>query len=461
MALGPVLLSIIICLWGISAQAQGRGILFGTAQSGLGTRIDQEEECISIKDCPFLLESLEQGGFNAIREFDMCGFDEDQNPLYKCPIPEEKPNNDEDEPICKGLPCLPVTMCPPLGDLLNRRKFSELRKHQDCGFLNNLPKYCCNIQPKEPKKVLSSTVPPFVISVSPRIRIDEGDLIERTTTTTEAGTTTLSQRQSYSDYLESYCGIATVQFIFNGEVTTPHEYPWAAALVYETANRDSQMILCGGAIVSETVIVTAAHCMASFRGHSLTKVRIGHANTSSPWVVDMEVESFVTYPGFGKNLTLFNDLALIKLVKPIEFDVGARPVCLPKPDMIDEELVNGMIKVAGWGANENSSHSELLLQLDVNYVKPEVCEAEFQAHVPAFMLLDTQMCAKGRLGSDSCRGDSGGPLMLLDEFTGHIRIVGVTSFGTSNCDSSVPGVYTRLTKYLDWITDFMYENRPV
>ena len=63
---------------------------------------------------------------------------------------------------------------------------------------------------------------------------------------------------------------------------------------------------------------------------------------------------------------------------------------------------------------------------------------------------DTQVCA-GQEGKDACRGDSGGPMMLQDQ-TGRMSIFGVTSFGPTPCgNSKLPGVFTRVDKYLSWI----------
>ncbi len=63
----------------------------------------------------------------------------------------------------------------------------------------------------------------------------------------------------------------------------------------------------------------------------------------------------------------------------------------------------------------------------------------------------TQLCAASSVvGKDSCNGDSGGPLMRDDGV--RLVVVGVTSFGTARCDSSVPGVYTNVANYVDWIS---------
>ena len=66
-----------------------------------------------------------------------------------------------------------------------------------------------------------------------------------------------------------------------------------------------------------------------------------------------------------------------------------------------------------------------------------------------FAMQHTQLCASAVSGSDSCRGDSGGP--LLDLTGNQATVIGIVSFGTNKCDSSIPGVYSRVSAYLDWI----------
>ena len=65
-----------------------------------------------------------------------------------------------------------------------------------------------------------------------------------------------------------------------------------------------------------------------------------------------------------------------------------------------------------------------------------------------------QVCAKGDRGTDSCSGDSGGPLMVQTAGDqSRWFLTGVVSFGTNECDSSLPGVYTDIAAFYDWIQD--------
>ena len=83
-----------------------------------------------------------------------------------------------------------------------------------------------------------------------------------------------------------------------------------------------------------------------------------------------------------------------------------------------------------------------------------MCEEKYNRRLKKFYrvkfnMQHTQLCASAVLGKDSCKGDSGGPLLDLTE--DQATVIGIVSFGTNKCDSSIPGVYARVSAYLDWI----------
>jgi secreted trypsin-like serine protease len=92
------------------------------------------------------------------------------------------------------------------------------------------------------------------------------------------------------------------------------------------------------------------------------------------------------------------------------------------------------------------------MELDLDIVPEDTCEREFQKVIPNFNLTTTKICARAELHRDGCGGDSGGPLMHLTK-NAIYDVIGITSFGNKACDSSSPGVYTRVSSYLDWIAN--------
>ena len=111
---------------------------------------------------------------------------------------------------------------------------------------------------------------------------------------------------------------------------------------------------------------------------------------------------------------------------------------------------------------ENQTSSAILLHTEMNVVSNEKCQAEYRnaSRRNKLSLRNDQVCARGDLsiGSDSCNGDSGGPLVLFSTETGRYEAVGITSFGIKFCNSAVPGVYTRVFNFFDWIKVFMWES---
>lgn len=125
------------------------------------------------------------------------------------------------------------------------------------------------------------------------------------------------------------------------------------------------------------------------------------------------------------------------------------PICLPTPE--DDRTETGQkLQIAGWGHTaDNKNFSSTKHQLFVATLSKEQCAKKFQV-----TLSDTQICAGGDTGKDSCNGDSGGPLMdlLTDDFLPSY-IKGVKSFGGRCGVQGWPGVYTRVSSYVSWIRE--------
>lgn len=93
------------------------------------------------------------------------------------------------------------------------------------------------------------------------------------------------------------------------------------------------------------------------------------------------------------------------------------------------------------------------LQLSIPIAEGSACQSRYGN--AGVSLGSSQICAGGQRGKDSCRGDSGGPLMSVEraaDGTGKWTAVGIVSFGPSPCGmEGWPGVYTRVSSFSDWI----------
>jgi len=237
------------------------------------------------------------------------------------------------------------------------------------------------------------------------------------------------------------------------------QFPWVVSLIYKN-RRGVSIPLCGGALVSAQHVVTAAHCDASQGGFSLTSVILGTTDIATPVQlpgVEVEVEEVVKHPQYDTNPVAEMDIAVIKLAKAVVFTDMIRPICLYSPRVEEvEDPVNDLI-VAGWGRTERARSSDTLLFTFLDSVPRNQCqnlysEAESEGRlgpITDFKILRSQLCAQGAGATDSCSGDSGGPLMA--EVGNTWYLAGVVSFGTQQCDSSLPGVYTRISHFIPWL----------
>ncbi|XP_075333367.1 coagulation factor X isoform X1 [Odontesthes bonariensis] len=230
--------------------------------------------------------------------------------------------------------------------------------------------------------------------------------------------------------------------IVNGEDCPPGECPWQALLL----NEDNQGF-CGGTILNEYVILTAAHCMNQTR---YIYVKLGEFDT----LVDHgneavhHVAAIVTHFKYRPD-TYHNDIALIKLATPIKFTRYILPACIPESDFAEKVLMrqqDGM--VSGFGRlGEGRQPSTILQRLTVPYVDRQTCMESTQLRISMRMF-----CAGyDSVAKDACQGDSGGP--HVTRYRDTYFITGIVSWGEGCARKGKYGVYTQVSKYIRWIRE--------
>ena len=280
---------------------------------------------------------------------------------------------------------------------------------------------------------------------------------------------------------EDTCGNALGKRIVGGQDADLGQYPWLVNLGYKQKGRPGTLYKCGGTLIGARYVLTAAHCVTQLpRSFSLASIRVGEHDLKSdddcsddgfccPAPQDFDVEEVIFHESYGKPKPFQNDIAVIKLSKDVIVNDCASPVCLPFNDdseVYDTNRFGGEeveTSVAGWGATTGTGRNPAttLQYLVVNVTDSQDCKSIYAER--GGVLTPKQICAGGTPGKDSCVGDSGSGLMrdllLPDAHFPKSYLIGVVSFGPRMCGTKgVPGVYTRVNSYLDWILDTVKDN---
>lgn len=246
----------------------------------------------------------------------------------------------------------------------------------------------------------------------------------------------------------SECGVPDIMpkiysRIVGGVEATPHSWPWQVSMKYSGYNWQHW---CGASVLYPHWVITAAHCVHGYGPASNFKIVLGEHDRleDEGMEEELEVKEIIIHDDFDSG-TNDNDIALFRLPEDVRFNRYIKPICLPNVDV--EE--NVLCIATGWGDTRSTGKETVLNQVYVPVISRIQCN---QPNWYGGQVTDNMICAgfpEGR--KDACQGDSGGPLVCLSE--GRWKLFGVTSFGLDCALSHHPGIYTRVTRYLEWIQE--------
>ncbi|GJQ73806.1 hypothetical protein Trydic_g18746 [Trypoxylus dichotomus] len=250
-----------------------------------------------------------------------------------------------------------------------------------------------------------------------------------------------------------------IHYFVGGRNSLAKEFPHMALLGYGDPN-DIQW-LCGGSLISEEFVLTAAHCLNTKLGQ-LKYIRLGELDLVST-TDDAEPQNFsikqtYLYPYYTRS-EKYHDIALVQLHQPAKLTDYVKPACLA----VSSDLNNSLPQAMGWGLTSKDGKPANILQSGyLRFVSNEACRKTYGTsfEYKEGILDKFHICADGGgAGRDTCQGDSGGPLQITNynyEFNIFPEIIGITSFG-KDC-GLVPSVYTKVLPYVLWIEGIVWPN---
>jgi len=263
-----------------------------------------------------------------------------------------------------------------------------------------------------------------------------------TVTTTTTTTATITTTTTTSSSTACNCGVpaANRNRIVGGQAADQNEYPWQVALIQNGASAP----FCGGTIISSDTILTAAHCQTDVSGF---KVVVGeHDYTdANDGQESITPSSWTSHPDYNSGTTDY-DFAIIKLSSELSFSNKVMPACLPDSST-NYDAVSAV--VSGWGTTSSGGTQPNVLH-EAEVTTRTNTECTTNTLYSTSDITSQMICAAGS-GKDSCQGDSGGPLITLENSL-YFSLIGVVSWGVGCGRDDAPGVYSRVTSQLTWIT---------
>lgn len=232
--------------------------------------------------------------------------------------------------------------------------------------------------------------------------------------------------------------------IHNGHAAAANQFPHQVALFIPIGADAS---VCGGSIISNLWILTAAHCLHNRRQVTLRFGSI-HFNSAD---YSHTTERIINHPNFH-TITLNHDVSLVRTNTPIPLSSGIRVIRLPTRNQEHTPFTGQTATVSGWGEVFPGSGTQALLRwVDVRIISNDQCRASFNPGSVVNHVVCT--LGNGNIHQGICGGDSGGPLFIVEN--GVRTLVGVVAFGApanrGGCAAGHPSGYMRTSHFLPWI----------
>ncbi|KAM5174175.1 LOW QUALITY PROTEIN: ovochymase-1 [Callospermophilus lateralis] len=234
--------------------------------------------------------------------------------------------------------------------------------------------------------------------------------------------------------------------------------PWQVSL------KLGERHICGGSLIEDDRVVTAAHCLSSLDGKQLKNLTVmaGEYNLfqKEKQEQNIPVLKIVIHPEFNRLGYMSFDIALLYLKHKVKFGIAVQPICLLQRDDRFEARI--LCMASGWGKiTENSEYSDVLQEGELSIMDDRMCNSVLKSmNLPP--LGRTLLCAGfPEQGKDACQGDTGGPLACRRP-GGVWTLAGITSW-VAGCERglasqknyharALPGFFSKVFELMDFIT---------
>jgi len=286
---------------------------------------------------------------------------------------------------------------------------------------------------------------------------------------TSTNQTSRSEEAKYAKVPSWMSGVSISTRIVGG-TKAPSPIPWQVHVHFDRTDEEGT-VGCGGTIIDENTIISAAHCYYPLSGTTIRFIEAGITKDGpdpkkpSENGQIIQVKDVIIHPGYDDSRTIGkfdNDIAVLILETPLVFNNNVGPARLPDPSLNLDKVAfysdSQLATVSGWGRVRffRRRQPKDLMYVSVPIISNEKCIKPHTIYnssdiTPNMICAGGSVFDGGPLG-DSCSGDSGGPLIIPKSDTDNTAmLVGIVSYGIRCGRSDSPGVYTRVTEYISWI----------
>lgn len=221
--------------------------------------------------------------------------------------------------------------------------------------------------------------------------------------------------------------------IVDGHDTDIAQHPWQVSLQY------LRWHICGGVLIADQWVLTAAHCVNEPITLKNLTVRLGSTLRNSTGKL-MNIKKVILHYHFYVFKKFENDIALVQLDSQAS-GPNIKPIALPSPDLVIP--TGAAFTVTGWGSTSERGNASLRLQ---ELTIPSVNITQCQAEISQFHISENNLCAGFEEGGKgTCVADDGSPAVYKNQ------VVGLVSFSAGCARLHSPTVFGRVSKYVTWI----------